>query len=330
MKSILFALGVALGAGWSADAQATSCSLGAATTNTTNFGPVNPLLSTDTYADSNTVAVTCNFTALAFGARLCFSAGVGTTSPSTAARALGSGAYRMNYNLYTDSGHSQVWGNATTSAPTSVLLAGPVLSTGSASTSFAYYAKLPGSQTTVSTVGNANTLYSESYTNTIRVDISWGLLASLLVNCPIAAPSQTLYVPLTVQATVQKNCSINTTNMAFAPQGLLKQAVTATAQITVLCTNNNAFAVALNGGSVAGNVLARKMKHATAADTVSYQLYHDSNYATVWGDGVTGGTALNSTGTGANQQFTVYGRVPAQTTPRPGNYSDTILVTITF
>lgn len=200
MKPILFAL-LLLGAGGAVDARATSCSLGAATTGTVNFGAVNPLLSNDTFADGNSVAVTCNFTALAFGARLCFSAGVGTTSASTAARAMGAGGYRMNYNLYTDSGHSQVWSDATTSAPTSILLAGPVLSTGSASTSFSYYAKLPGGQTTVSTVGNANTLYSENYSTTVRVDIAWGLLSTLLVNCPIAAPSQTLYVPLTAQAT---------------------------------------------------------------------------------------------------------------------------------
>lgn len=331
MKSILLILSLLLGAGAAADARATSCSLGAATTGTVNFGAVNPLLSADTFADSNSVAVTCNFTALAFGARLCFSAGVGTTSPSTAARALGAGSYRMNYNLYTDSGHSQVWSNATTSAPTSVLLAGPVLTTGPASTSFSYYAKLPGGQTTVSTIGNANTLYSETYSTTVRVDIAWGLLSTLLVNCPIAAPSQTLFVPLTVQATVQKNCSVNTaSNLTFPPQGLLNQAVTGSGQITVRCTNNNAFAVAINGGTVANNVMARKMKHATAADTVGYQLYQDANYATVWGDGVTGGTMFNGTGTGANQAFTVYGRVPAQATPRPGNYSDTVLVTITF
>ena len=55
-------------------------------------------------------------------------------------------------------------------------------------------------------------------------------------------------------------------------------------QISVQCTNNNAYSLALNGGTVGGNVLARKMKHATAADTVGYQLYQGSNYAIVWGD----------------------------------------------
>ena len=84
MKSVLFLLGAMLGLGWSVDAQATTCSLGAGTVSSVNFGTVNPLLPADTFADSNTVTVTCNFTALALGARLCFSAGVGSTSPSVA------------------------------------------------------------------------------------------------------------------------------------------------------------------------------------------------------------------------------------------------------
>lgn len=332
MKCALFVVGALLGLGWSANAQATSCALGAGTVSAVNFGTVNPLLSTDTFADSNNIAVTCTFTALSLGARLCFSAGVGNISPSVAARALGAGAFRMNYNLYTDSGHSQVWSAAAANTSTSMLLTGPLLPTAPTAVTgtFPFYAKLPGNQSSVSTIGNANTLYSEAYTNTIRVDISIGLLATLLINCPIAAPTQTIFVPLNVQATVQKNCTINATNLAFPSQGLLNHVVTANGTITVRCTNNNAFSVALSGGSVANNVAARKMKHQTAADTVSYQLYQDSNYATIWGDGVTGGTPLTNTGTGANQQFTVYGRVPVQTTPRPGNYSDTVTATITF
>lgn len=330
MKSALFVLGALLGLGWSAEAQATTCALGAGTTSTVNFGTVNPLLPADTLADSNTVVVTCNFTSLALGARLCFSAGVGSTSPSVTARAMGAGSFRMNYNLYTDSGHSQVWSASAANTTTSVLVTGPLLTGGLGSGSFSFYAKLPGNQNTVSTIGNANTLYSENYTTTLRVDIASGLLATLLINCPIAAPSQTLNIPLTVQATVQKNCTVNATNLAFPPQGLLNSVVTGTGTITVRCTNNNAFSVALSGGSVANNVAARKMKHATAADTVSYQLYQDGGYATIWGDGVTGGTPLTGTGTGSNQLFTVYGRVPVQATPRPGNYSDTVTATITF
>jgi len=322
---LLAALGAC--AGYTGTAQANTCALSAGTTATLDFGTVNPLLPGDTVADG-TVAVTCNFSLLAIGARLCFSLGVGNTSPSIAARALGAGTNRMNYNLYTDAARTQIWGAATAGQPTSQTMTGPLLGGGNVSTTFRFYGKLPGGQSTVRTVNNANTVYSETYATTGTLDVLFGLLSGLS-NCPLAAPTQRITIPLVVRTTVQKNCTINATDMAFPPRGVLNAAVTANSQITVRCTNANAFSVALNGGSVAGNVLARKMKHTTAADTVSYQLYQDAAYGTVWGD-ASGGAPRAGVGTGANQSFTVYGRVPAEPTPRSGNSRDFVTATITF
>lgn len=327
MRIALLLAALALCAGYAGSAQANSCVLSAGTTSTLDFGTVNPLLPGDTVSDGQ-IVVTCNFSLLAIGARLCFNLGVGNTSPSVAARALGAGANRMNYNLYTDPARTQIWGAATAGQPTSVTLTGPLLGGGNVSTTFRFYGKLPGGQSTVRTVGNANTPYSETYATTGTLDVLFGLLSGLS-NCPLAAPTQRITIPLVVRSTVQKNCTINATDMAFPARGVLASAVTASSQITVRCTNANAFSVALNGGSVGGNVLARKMKHTTAADTVNYQLFQDAAYATIWGD-ASGGTPQAGVGTGANQIFTVYGRVPAQPTPRPGVYRDVITATVTF
>ena len=104
--------------------------------------------------------------------------------------------------------------------------------------------------------------------------------------------------------------------------------VPGSSQISVQCTNNNAYSLALNGGTVGGNVLARKMKHSTAADTVGYQLYQGR---TTPSSGATRRAARpRPVWLGTVQNHTVYGRVPAQTTPRPGSYSDTVTATITF
>ncbi|WMD18906.1 spore coat U domain-containing protein [Achromobacter seleniivolatilans] len=315
--------------GVSGAARANSCVLAAGTTATTDFGPVNPLLATDTFSDGGQVVVTCTFTALGLLARVCFNAGLGNTSTSTNPRTLGAGTNRMNYNLYTDASHTQIWGTSTNAAPTSVLITGPILGLGSpVTTTFKFYAKLPGNQPLVKTVGNANTQYTETYSTTNTVDVAFGLLGALSA-CPLSTYTQRIPIPLTVTALVQKNCTINATDLAFPPKGLLTSTAAASSQITVKCTNNNAYSVSLNGGSVANNVLARKMKHETAADTVNYQLYQDSAYATIWGD-ATGGLPLVGLGSGANQVFTVYGRVPVQSTPRPGNYKDVITATITF
>ncbi|WP_409528142.1 spore coat protein U domain-containing protein [Rhizobium sp.] len=39
---------------------------------------------------------------------------------------------------------------------------------------------------------------------------------------------------------------------------------------------------------------------------------------------------VTGTGTGSPQTLTVYGRVPAQNTPAPGTYSDTVVVTVSY
>ena len=253
---------------WSGAAQAQSCDLTGSST-TIDFGTINPLLPADTLNSGGLIKLNCS--GLSLFTRVCISLGTGNTSPSIAARAMGNGSYRMNYNLYTDPGYSNIWGNATTSAPTSQLLTG----IGAGSVSATVYAKLPGGQNTVTIVNNADTQYMESYATTTqaKVDVQTFPLIGLLLNCPLSSPSLTLQIPLTVKALVQKNCTISATNLVFPAQGLLTAPVPGSSQISVQCTNNNAYSLALNGGTVGGNVLARKMKHSTAADTVGYQLY---------------------------------------------------------
>ena len=60
-----------------------------------------------------------------------------------------------------------------------------------------------------------------------------------------------MQIPLTVKALVQKNCTISATNLVFPAQGLLTAPVPGSSQISVQCTNNNAYSLALNGGTVA-------------------------------------------------------------------------------
>ena len=115
---------------------------------------------------------------------MCISLGTGNTSPSIAARAMGNGSYRMNYNLYTDPGYSSVWGAATTSPPTSQVLTDVI----DASLSVPIYAKLPGGQTSVSTVGNADTQYQEIYSGaSVHVEVQTALffLIRSIVRCPL-------------------------------------------------------------------------------------------------------------------------------------------------
>jgi spore coat protein U-like protein len=67
----------------------------------------------------------------------------------------------------------------------------------------------------------------------------------------------------------------------------------------------------------------------SGSNFINYALYRDSARTANWGNTV-GTDTVSGTGTGANQSLTVYGRVPAQTTPVAGTYTDTIVVTVTY
>jgi spore coat protein U-like protein len=66
-----------------------------------------------------------------------------------------------------------------------------------------------------------------------------------------------------------------------------------------------------------------------ASATVNYSLYTTAVRTVVWGNTV-GTDTMAGTGNGASQAFTVYGRVPTQTTSAPGNYTDTVTATVTY
>jgi spore coat protein U-like protein len=76
---------------------------------------------------------------------------------------------------------------------------------------------------------------------------------------------------------------------------------------------------------------------ALAGQYVSYGLYTGSAYSLAWTtttsttscSGGTGTCALG-TGTDASQPITVYAQIPPQNAPAPGNYADTVVVTVTF
>ncbi len=94
------------------------------------------------------------------------------------------------------------------------------------------------------------------------------------------------------------------------------------------CTNTTPYNIGLDAGTGSGaTVTTRKLTNGAA--TINYSLYTTSGRTTVWGNTV-GTDTVAATGNGASQSYTIFGRVPAQTTPAPATYSDTITVTVTY
>jgi len=160
-----------------------------------------------------------------------------------------------------------------------------------------------------------------------------GCLAALAVSLVFAsggaAFAATATTTMTVQVTITATCTINSTStLNFGSQGVLSANVDQTSTIQVTCTNTTPYNIGLNAGTGSGATVATR-KLTSGANTVNYTLYSNAGRTTVWGNTISTDTVAG-TGNGAAQNYTVYGRIPAQTSPAPGSYSDTITVTVTY
>jgi len=146
------------------------------------------------------------------------------------------------------------------------------------------------------------------------------------VERPLAS---TATASFTVTITIVATCTINSTaTLNFGNQGILSTNVDQTSTIQVTCTNTTPYNIGLDAGTGTGaTVTTRKMT--SSGVTINYTLYSDSGHTTVWGNTI-GTNTVSATGNGNAQNYTVYGRVPSQTTPAPGSYSDTVTVTVTY
>jgi len=132
-----------------------------------------------------------------------------------------------------------------------------------------------------------------------------------------------------VSMTITASCSISSaTSLAFPSTGLLNTAVPATSSILVLCTNTTPYNIGLDAGATSGATTTTRLM-ANGATTIQYQLFTNSGHTTNWGN-IVGTDTVAATGSGSTQTYTVYGLVPVQTAVAPGNYSDTVTVTVTY
>jgi spore coat protein U-like protein len=144
-----------------------------------------------------------------------------------------------------------------------------------------------------------------------------------------AALATTTSTTFTTQVTLAATCTINSASaLNFGSQGILSANVDQTSTIQVTCTNTTPYNIGLDVGLGAGATVATR-KMTSGGATVSYSLYTDTGRSTVWGNTV-GTDTQAATGSGTAQNYTVYGRIPPQTTPAPGTYSDTVTVTVTY
>ncbi len=152
------------------------------------------------------------------------------------------------------------------------------------------------------------------------------LIAIVLV-VPARLPAATKTAKFNVTATVQNDCTVAATDLAFGTIGLLSSNVDSTSTLTITCTPTTPYKVGLDAGDVSGSTVDNRLM-GSGTSTLRYQLYSDTARTQIWRDAVD--STVGGTGSGVAQAMTVYGRIPTQTTPAVGSYLAQVTATITY
>jgi spore coat protein U-like protein len=298
-------------------AMAQSCNL--------SISPV-VFVNVDTLSAANTditatVAVNCTGVSLTT-IRICPSIGSGSAGATSSARQMTSGASTLNYQLYQDAGRSVVWGSYNWALPgTPPTIDLPLALNGTGSTNVTIYARVFGGQGTA-----APGSYASAFSATDD-DFVYGTTLGLLP-CPnVVVLPQHAHPTFTASATVLANCNVAATDIDFGSQGLLAANIDVAGLLSVTCTTGTAYNIGLDDGHQNAGPSGRAMSLGTKK--VAYGLYRDTARSLAWGSTIATNT-VGGTGTGSLQPLTIYARVPPQSTPPAGVYSDVIVVTVTY
>lgn len=256
--------------------------------------------------------------------RICPSIGSGTggANGTGSQRFMLNGATQLAYNLYSNAARTTVWGSYFWGLPpTPPTINLRLNGAGNGTVNTNVYARIFSGQTS-----KPSGFYSSSFTGSHTL-ISYNV-RGIIGTCSAADLDNATTSPFIVSATNDPSCTVSASNLTFPDTGFLDTAVAQTSTINVTCPSTLPYRIALDGGlSGASDPTQRKLT--LGAEEITYGLYRDNAYALPWGSTAGVNTAAG-TGTGVAQGFTVYGRIPAQTTPTPGIYDDTIVVTVTY
>ena len=162
----------------------------------------------------------------------------------------------------------------------------------------------------------------------VSVAGAFGVLGLLGSDSAQAAPSfQGDTASLAVTITVDANCTVGSSGALsfgsydFAAAPASGFGASATASVTVNCSDGVDWEVhvdnGLNGGNMIGTTAAAGLSPGNVGDLLAYSISNVS----------AGGAAVatfSGTGTAAVQSTTLYGTVASNLAPRDGDYSDTV------
>jgi spore coat protein U-like protein len=140
---------------------------------------------------------------------------------------------------------------------------------------------------------------------------------------------------LTVTVSVASSCAVGNSSLSFGfyDTSSSNAAVNGKGAINVTCTNGTPYSISLDAGQANGNqttVAAYAMGNGLN-NWLAYNLSTTPNITGRVVPNVTDITGGLGQGTGVQQNIPIYGQIVAgQTSVAPGNYTDTVAITINY
>lgn len=163
------------------------------------------------------------------------------------------------------------------------------------------------------------------------------ITASALLSLSLAWAG-TATTNMSVSSSVTASCSISSASMSFGSYDPLSansgsgSNLDQTGSVNVACTSGASANITLGEGSnptgTSSAAAPERQMDDGASHFLGYFLFQDAGHTTAWGD--TAGTGKSHTGTGSAATLSIFGSIPKGQNVPPGNFSDTVLATITF
>lgn len=265
-------------------------------------------------------------------------------------RWLQKGTDYAGFQIYKDSGYSNVWGP--NGAAPAQQIRETLTMTGSTafgdwtlteitnkSGGFPLYVELLTTFPTVAGASNIATLAPGSYSSTFNStnNTYWRAAygASTNADCSNGSDNSGIQsINFTVTATIAPQCKIKggVNNIDFGTQQAGSNNLEAHTDLTVQCTRTTPYAIGLlpsNGNANGAGVMVN------GANNLPYQLRKASGgSAAIWGNTTaiapgSAGNGVQGTGTGSDQTYPIYATI-ASTIVAGGNYADTVTVTLSY
>jgi len=233
------------------------------------------------------------------------------------------GSTLLDYNIYSDAGHSTVWGSGFDALPTNaVTIDMPLDVNGAGQVVTTLYGRVNAGQT-----GLPIGVYRSSFTGS---DVQIGHKESTKACSDTGEFAPYASAPFETFVNFGGQCTVRTQPLNFGLM-VVGAPTYGSAEIAITCPNTIPYQIALDNG-LYYMAPDRRVKRPGSGSSlyINYELYRESARTNRWGETLDTDTVA-ATGTGASVPHTVFGTVPSGQTIEGGlPYEDTITATVYF